>query len=109
MCALSVYCIYTEAMRAQDMGYVVYEVASTLLVTTKEYITRSAARAARTRYLKKNPELTPTGYAVADADMFYTLIEKKVERVNMMSGKTFLERANTPIYCSPASESYWSA
>jgi len=31
-----------------------------------------------------------------------------VERINLMSGKTFLEDADTPIYCSPASESYWS-
>jgi len=31
-----------------------------------------------------------------------------VERTNLMSGKTFLEDADTPIYCSPASETYWS-
>jgi hypothetical protein len=100
-------------MRAQDMGYVVYEVASTLLVTTKEYITRSAARAARTRYLKKIHKETghigtDIDYAIADSVAFYTKIEKKVPRENLMSGKTFYEGVNTPIYCSPASESYWS-
>ena len=31
-----------------------------------------------------------------------------VERTNMMSGKTFMEDINTPNYCSPASEAYWS-
>lgn len=31
-----------------------------------------------------------------------------VEKTNMMTGKKFLERENTPYYCSPASESYWS-
>ena len=31
-----------------------------------------------------------------------------VEKTNMMTGKKFLERENTPYYCSPSSESYWS-
>jgi hypothetical protein len=31
-----------------------------------------------------------------------------VEKTNMMTGKKFLESENTPYYCSPASESYWS-
>lgn len=33
--------------------------------------------------------------------------ETYVTRVNMMSGKEFKERFDTPIYCSPAFESYW--
>lgn len=28
--------------------------------------------------------------------------------VNMMNGKEFKERYDTPSYCSPSSESYWS-
>lgn len=31
-----------------------------------------------------------------------------VERTNMMTGKKFLEAENTPYYCSPSSETYWS-
>ena len=31
-----------------------------------------------------------------------------VKRVNMMSGSEYYERYDTPIYCSPSSESYWS-
>lgn len=31
-----------------------------------------------------------------------------ITRVNMMSGKEYQERRDTPIYCSPASETYWS-
>tara|TARA_Y100000592_G_scaffold100041_1_gene178349 strand:+ start:784 stop:1065 length:282 start_codon:yes stop_codon:yes gene_type:complete len=34
--------------------------------------------------------------------------ETYVTRVNLMSGKEFKERYDTPIYCSPAFESYWS-
>ncbi len=31
-----------------------------------------------------------------------------VTRTNFMSGKEFKERYDTPHYCSPSSESYWS-
>lgn len=31
-----------------------------------------------------------------------------VVRKNMMTGKEYLERYDTPISCSPASETYWS-
>jgi len=34
--------------------------------------------------------------------------ETYVTRKNMMSGKEFTERYDTPHYCSPSSESYWS-
>ena len=32
-----------------------------------------------------------------------------VERTNLMSGEKFLEARATPLSCSPASETYWSA
>jgi hypothetical protein len=31
-----------------------------------------------------------------------------VERVNIMTGKKYLEPRNTPVFMSPACESYWS-
>jgi hypothetical protein len=31
-----------------------------------------------------------------------------IERTNIMTGKKFLEPINTPVFMSPASESYWS-
>ena len=37
-------------------------------------------------------------------EIFETWIEKK----NLMTGKTFMEKYDTPYYCSPASESYYS-
>ena len=36
------------------------------------------------------------------------LFDTYVTRVNIMSGKEFKERYDTPYYCSPSSESYWS-
>lgn len=35
--------------------------------------------------------------------------ETYVTRKNLMSGVAFQERYDTPYYCSPSSESYWSA
>lgn len=34
--------------------------------------------------------------------------EPVVERRNLMSGQLYLEPYDTPAYCSPARESYWS-
>mgnify|MGYP003678220869 CR=1 FL=1 len=34
--------------------------------------------------------------------------ERLVEKRDMMNGKEFKERYDTPYYCSPSSETYWS-
>ena len=38
----------------------------------------------------------------------YEIHETMVERVNMMGGAKYMERFDTPRYCSPSSEAYWS-
>jgi hypothetical protein len=38
----------------------------------------------------------------------YEIHETYVERKNMMTGKLYQERYDTPYSCSPSSESYWS-
>jgi hypothetical protein len=38
----------------------------------------------------------------------YEIHETYVTRKNMMSGAEFRERYDTPYYCSPSSETYWS-
>lgn len=38
----------------------------------------------------------------------YEIHETYVLRKNMMSGVEYKERYDTPYYCSPSSESYWS-
>jgi len=92
----------------------------------RNYKTESAAKAALTRIDKKgklgqqqtwnelNKEYdvrvwVKEDFAVADIDKHEELFPvKMVQRVNMMSGKTYWEAENTPNYCSPASEAYWS-
>jgi len=82
----------------------------------KSYATMSAAKAALTkmtnwhRYhtindMQNSPQFR---YAIAEVDHFHTFIEKSVVKRNAMNGNQFVEKVNTPYYCSPSSETYWS-
>ena len=44
----------------------------------------------------------------ASAGFRYEIHETYVTRTNLMGGGEFKERYDTPYYCSPASETYWS-
>ncbi len=94
------------------MTYVVYEVESTRIATPKPYgkeyyATEGAAKAAKTR-MEKGKRWDGKQLEVAEITVYKTLIEKMVERTNLMSGKKYMESVNTPNYCSPSSEAYWS-
>lgn len=99
------------------MAYVIYHNETTKLLggASKSYKTMGAAKAAISRLRKTVPvaDLNTDNdplfvYAIAEINYFYKNIEQTVERVNLMSGKTFRESVNTPYHCSPSSESYWS-
>jgi hypothetical protein len=82
--------------------------------TTEWYYGESAAKAALTRYSKQSG-LMPTDadyplyhYALADRDHYYKNIERQVKRKNLMTGAEYMESVNTPLSCSPASETYWT-
>ena len=47
-------------------------------------------------------------YRKADGYRF-EIHETYVTKTNLMSGKEFTERYDTPYYCSPSSETYWSS
>jgi len=89
--------------------YVVYDVETTRLVKNKNRSEYCKSKGAATR-LKNEAELKnpDRAYAVAEVGDFHENIELMVERVNLMSGKTYMERVNTSNACSPASETYWS-
>jgi hypothetical protein len=44
----------------------------------------------------------------ASAGFRYEIHETYVTRNNLMGGKEYQERYDTPRYCSPSSEAYWS-
>ena len=108
------------------MSYVIFDTRTSKIIEvvrhrpyrrTAEYKTRAAAKAAITRMDNKFFEKSPEQYAdespllnymVAEKGYYHAKIEQMVERTNMMTGKKYMESVNTPAYCSPASESYWS-
>lgn len=92
--------------------YVIYNTATTAIVKERSYSksywsTEAAAKAAVTRFSKKGV-CKKEEVAIADIDYYQKNIEGQVKRVNMMSGQEYYESVNTPSYCSPSSESYWS-
>ena len=71
---------------------------------TRAYKTWGAARATRTRLCNK------AGWSAGDLSIVEarTYRPRMVERTNLMTGEKFMEDVNTPNFCSPASESFWS-
>ena len=57
-----------------------------------------------------------TGVTLAQMERMYPrrpkyiikIVETFITRKNLMSGQEFRERYDTPHFCSPSSESYWS-
>jgi hypothetical protein len=92
-----------------QMTYVVYNIETTKIVgsrNTRTWRTEAAAKAHLTRMTKLG--YRAEDHAVQDTQAYHMLIEESVERVNLMSGQTYRESVNTPLCCSPASETYWS-
>ena len=89
------------------MAYVVYHKDTTIICKRKNgdrsFASEAAAKAFITRQLNGD-----ANYAVAELGYFEDNIEKRVERVNIMSGVKYMEPVNTPPFMSPACESYWT-
>lgn len=89
--------------------FVVYNKETTQIVGSKARRTwksLAAAKAHLARMAKMGYNVNE--YDVASQSFFADKIEKTVERTNLLTGKKFKESVNTPYYCSPSSESYWS-
>jgi len=91
------------------MSYYIIAKNTGLIVTdgptrTRAYNTFGAAKATRTRLCNKS------GWSINELDIVdtQTYQAKMVTRTNLMSGAEFQEDVNTPYFCSPSSETYWS-
>ena len=71
---------------------------------TRAYKTHGAAQATRTRLCRK------AGWSVDELNIIATTHyrPRMVERTNLMTGQKYQEDVNTPNFCSPSSESFWS-
>ena len=105
------------------MAYVIYDKTTTRIKGKLDgYKTHAAAQTQITRWSKiwfreRYTPLYPAVdtsedpvfvYAIAEADYFRANIQKNVTKTNLMTGKEYTESVNTPLACSPASETYWS-
>ena len=76
------------------------------------YKTQAAAKACRTRVVAKL-SFKLEDLVIVSQDNLQQFrhahnLPTKIERTNIMTGKKFLEDVDTPYFCSPSSESYWS-
>ena len=71
------------------------------------YPTERGAKIACTK-LNKNHYGNTMQWVVMSHEVYANRPVKMVERTNLMSGQTFMEAEDTPYFCSPSSESYWS-
>lgn len=56
---------------------------------------------------KKLESMCKKEYPEAEGFRF-VICDTYVERRNILNGQKFMERYDTPYYCSPSSETYWS-
>jgi hypothetical protein len=95
-------------MRSESMFYV-YNLETSKIMKNKKgkstWKSYGAAKAFRTRMACMG--YNAGEYGIVDTRL-YSLIEKQVEKTNLMTGKKYMESVNTPLCCSPSSETYWS-
>jgi hypothetical protein len=97
-----------NSKKESTMYYII--VRATGLIATdgpnksRSYKTRGAAQATRTRLCRK------AGWTAGDLSIVDVKEYKPrmVTRKNLMSGIEYQEDVNTPYFCSPSSETYWS-
>ncbi len=91
------------------MAYYIVSQATGLIVSdgpikSRAYRSLAAAKATRTRLCEKQG-WAQDELSVVDTESYQP---RMVTRKNLMTGLEFQEDVNTPYFCSPASETYWS-
>lgn len=86
------------------MSYVIFN-PSNGRITNQYYASERGAKIALTRLKKKDSNFDC--YQVGDY-LLAKMTSTKVTKVNLMTGEEYQEDINTPLCCSPSSETYWS-
>lgn len=82
--------------------FVVYHIASTMEVKTYKHWQHAE------RLTNEKNRTSRGQFAYTTEEIYRNNVVHMVERTNLQSGKKYMEPSNTPNYCSPASEAYWS-
>lgn len=72
----------------------------------QSYPSERGAKIACTKMNKADGNTTE--WKVMSATEYNSKPVKMVERVNLMTGQKYMEAEDTPYFCSPSSETYWS-
>jgi len=99
----------TSMISKQEMSmFVVYNKKTTLVVGSDRHNAWKSLGAAKAHLTR----MGKMGYRVSDfaiaSNEDFSKVEKQVEKVNLMTGKKFMQSVNTPRACDPSSELYWS-
>lgn len=73
---------------------------------TKQYATQSVAKGICT---KLNTAANDKQWELELYAIYCARSAKMVERRNALTGELFMEAEDTPYFCSPSSETYWSS
>lgn len=97
-----------QTTKDRKMSYVIVNTETDHLYTPKlyqprYYETEHGAKMVCTKLNKQENK-----WRVMTLADYEAMPQPMVERMNLMTGKKFLEPKNTPSYMSPSSESYWS-
>lgn len=97
---------------AQARGFIIHYSTSKVQPTGVKchYVSKGAAeRAVAKLNARRGGSMFPsTMFTVTEAREYYRSMRLVVQK-NIQGGKLFLEREDTPYYCSPSSETYHSA
>ncbi len=87
--------------------FVVFHADSTIEIASYKRLFDAQRHAA-----KENAKAARYNYeadaVVYEREFYQNYVVHLVRRINLIGGKEFWEPSNTPNYCSPSSESYWS-
>lgn len=94
-------------MSIDNEVFVIYDTKTLQQIHPKRsanFTSKAAASAACTYARRRYPDRDLKIVTLAE----YKEMDTMVERTNLMTGKKYMEDVNTPNYCSPSSEAYWS-
>ena len=95
---------------AKARGWLIHYSSSKVIPTDGKthYVSQGAAERAVAKRNAKRRQSAEAVFTCTEARKYYATM-KLVVRRNVMGGRAFLEREDTPYYCSPSSETYWQS
>jgi len=95
-------------MAHRQNQFVVYGITSTVCDSEYASLRHALARAAKLNAAEAEYGEHGIRFGVCSIQEYRDNVVHMVERTNLRTGTKYVEPSNTPGYCSPSSEAYWS-